>query len=191
VQKKQSSKSVGLSLPRPSHLRGLIRSFAAVIVLCGCLASFAPAFGTDSAGTATTCQRINNLKIINLINAYRARKGLSVLRQDSRLGTSTGFKINDMIRLSYFSHTNPVGRPFYDNVKRARYDYRAVAEVLAKGCRNEGQVFDLWAKSRAHNEALLDPSFLDINCSSSYYRGRTYVACHLARPKKSPMTIEH
>jgi len=118
-----------------------------------------------------------------LINDYRARNGLPILKPDTKLGKSTGLKVNDMIRQAYFAHTNPEGRPFHDNVRKAKYDYRSVAEVLAKGCRNEIQVLKLWVKSPAHNDALLDPAFVDVNCSNSYYRGLSYVACHLARPK--------
>jgi uncharacterized protein YkwD len=166
-------------------------STAIVAFLCICAAPFAVAFSRASIGAALTCQRMNNTKIIKLINAYRTKNGLPILRQNPMLGMSTELKIKDMVRQSYFAHTNPEGRPFSDNVKRAKYDYRSVAEVLAKGCRSETQVLTLWAKSPAHNHALLDPAFLDINCSSSFSRGLTYVACHLGRPRIIAMNFRH
>lgn len=152
-------------------------------VLYVCLICLTVAFWPVSAKAATTCRSMDNTKIINLINAYRLRNGLALLKPNSRLAASTSLKVKDMIRQSYFAHTNPEGRPFSDNIRKARYDYRSVAEVLAKGCRSEVQVLSLWIKSRAHNDALLDPVFSDINCSSSVSRGLAYVACHLGRPR--------
>lgn len=158
--------------------------FIAVIIICICTLPFSVAFSAgDSVGMGgITCHRVNNTKVVNLINGYRARNGLGLLKQNPRLGISTSLKVKDMIRRSYFAHTSPEGRPFSDNIKKARYDYRSVAEVLAKGCKTESQVLALWAKSPPHNDALLDPAFSDINCSTSISHGLTYVACHLARP---------
>ena len=166
-------------------------SFALTIILCMSAASFATDALPVSVNSDTTRQGINNVKIIRLINAYRVENGFVTLRQNPKLGMSTGFKIKDMVSQSYFAHTNPEGSPFSANVRRAKYEYRSVAEVLAKGCRNEAQVLRLWAKSPTHNDALLDPAFLDINCSSYYSHGLTYVACHLARPKMLAMTSRY
>lgn len=150
--------------------------------------SFIAVAASPDVVTVKTRQGMNNIKIVGLINEYRAKNGLTLLRQNSRLGMSTSLKVKDMVRQSYFAHTNPEGLPFSSNVRRARYDYRSVAEVLAKGCRSEAQVLALWAKSPTHNDALLDPAFREINCSSSISHGVTYVACHLARPRMLAMS---
>lgn len=164
--------------------------FIAVIAVFICTLPFSAAFSAGgSVGMGgITCHTINNTKIVNLINGYRARNGLGLLKQNTRLGISTSLKTRDMIRKSYFAHTNPEGRPFSDNIKKARYDYRSVAEVLAKGCKTESQVLSLWAKSPPHNDALLDPAFSDINCSTSISHGLTYVACHLGSPRTLAMS---
>lgn len=141
-------------------------------------------FAASADGIASrTRQEMNNTRIVGLINTYRVQNGLTLLRQNPRLGVSTSLKVKDMVRQSYFAHTNPEGLPFSNNVRKARYDYRSVAEVLAKGCRSEAQVLTLWSKSPTHNDALLDPAFRDVNCSSSFSHGVSYVACHLARPR--------
>lgn len=160
-----------------------MRSIVVGIVFCvsavSAVIAFPPALDSSAVGRAS----MDNRRIIDLINAYRSQNGLTVLRESPQLGRSTIFKINDMVRQSYFAHTDPEGRRFYDNVRKARYNFRSVAEVLAKGCRDEAQVVGLWTKSPSHKGALLNPTFLEINCSNSCFHGLTYVACHLARPK--------
>lgn len=155
---------------------------AAAVFLCVSLFSDAVAVSPDGISTSTR-ERMNNTRIVDLINTYRARNGLTLLRPNNRLGLSTSLKVNDMVSQSYFDHTSPEGQRFSANVRKARYDYRSVAEVLAKGCRSETQVLKLWSKSPTHKDALLDPGFVDVNCSNSISGGITYVACHLAKPR--------
>jgi uncharacterized protein YkwD len=155
---------------------------ASAAFLCVSLSSDAVAVSPDGIFVSTR-ERMNNIRIVDLINTYRARNGLTLLRPDGRLGLSTSLKVKDMISQSYFDHTNPEGQRFSADVRKARYDYRSVAEVLAKGCRSEAQVLKLWSKSPTHKEALLNPGFVDVNCSNSISGGITYVACHLAKPR--------
>lgn len=165
---------------RASHV--LLPTVVLAVFLCVSLSSDAVAVSPDGISVSTR-EKMNNARIVDLINTYRARNGLTLLRSNPRLGLSTTLKVNDMISQSYFGHTSPQGRRFSANVRKARYDYRSVAEVLAKGCRSETQVLGLWSKSPTHNDALLNPGFVDINCSNSISGGITYVACHLAKPR--------
>jgi len=166
--------------------RGIVQVFllfaAWAVFHCVFLSSGAVALSPDGISVSTS-EGMNNTRIVELINTYRAQYGLSLLRPNGRLGLSARLKVKDMISQSYFDHTSPEGQRFSANVRQARYDYRSVAEVLARGCRSEAQVLRLWSKSPTHNKALLDPGFVDINCSNSISGGITYVACHLAKPR--------
>jgi uncharacterized protein YkwD len=170
-----------LLLSKSSPRLGLVSTVALAFLLC----AFLPASGHASPDSHDDVppQRLSSAKIVALINTYRSKKGLTPLRQNPRLGIGAGLKVKDMIEQSYFAHTNPEGLPFSHNIKEARCDYRSVAEVLAKGCKSEVQVLNMWAKSRSHSDALLNQTFLDVNCSSSISQGMTYVACHLGRPR--------
>jgi uncharacterized protein YkwD len=169
----------------------IVKSLPVAIILC---MAVMPLTSPSLAGPGSTHEnriQMDSRKIIVLINAYRSKNGLSPLRENPSLGMSTILKVNDMVRRSYFGHTSPEGRSFSDNVKKARYNYRSVAEVLARGCRDESQVVRLWTKSSFHKDALLNPSFQEINCSSSSCAGYSYVACHLAWPRSASKVFRH
>jgi uncharacterized protein YkwD len=180
-----------MPLLRECARKRIVSSVAAGIVFCMGAASLIISSVIAICSAAVSSEGMNSRRIIALINAYRSQNGLSTLRENPKLGMSAALKVDDMIRQSYFAHTSPDGRHFSDNVKKARYNYRSVAEVLARGCRDETQVIRLWSKSPSHNDALLNPAFQEINCSSSSCGSYRYVACHLARPRGAPRVFRN
>ncbi len=129
---------------------------------------------------------MNDSLIIRQINNYRATQGLQPLMESGQLKESSLLKVNDMLRLGYFSHMSPQNDPFQNNVKRVNYRYKKVGEILAKVHRkSEAHVLEVWLASEPHRRAILDPSYEDINCSNRLAPDRSYyVVCHLGRTSR-------
>ncbi len=129
---------------------------------------------------STYSAQLNNGEIIRLVNGFRQSQGLRPLKENVRLRQSARLKVNDMARKRYFGHTNPEGERFERNIQRVRYPYTNVAEILARGCDSERSALNVWIDSPRHRDAILDPVFRDIGCSSIPGRNDGwYIACHL------------
>ena len=138
----------------------------------------ASGYASDTIGEAT---------IILLVNEYRSQNDLPPLMEHSRLKQSSRMKVEDMAEGGYFSHQNSQGEGFWVFVRRAHYQYRSAAEILARGGGNERQMVDAWMDSPDHRRAILDPEFKDISCSARLSGTTYYVACHLGRASDKPM----
>jgi len=70
-------------------------------------------------------------EMVNLVNAERAKAGLSALQVDLELARVARIKSQDMVNNDYFSHTSPTyGSPF-DMIRNFGISYRAAGENLA------------------------------------------------------------
>ena len=136
---------------------------------------------------ASASDTIGEATIILLVNECRAQHDLPPLRENFCLKQSSRMKVDDMAGGGYFSHQNSQGEGFWVFVRRAHYQYRSAAEILARGGGNERQMVDAWMDSPDHRRAILDPEFKDISCSTRLSGTTYYVACHLGRPADKPM----
>lgn len=139
----------------------------------------ASAYASDTIG--------DEAAIVLLVNECRAQNDLPPLQKNSCLKQSSGMKVDDMAGGGYFSHQNSQGEGFWVFVRRAHYQYRSVAEILARGGGNERQMVDAWMDSPDHRRAILDPELKDISCSTRLGGTTYYVACHLGRPADKPL----
>jgi uncharacterized protein YkwD len=139
------------------------------------------------AASAYASDPIGEAAIVLLVNECRAQNDLPPLREHSCLKQSSRMKVDDMAGGGYFSHRNSQGEGFWVFVRRAHYQYRSAAEILARGGGNERQMVDAWMDSPDHRRAILDPELKDISCSTRLSGTTYYVACHLGRPADKPM----
>jgi uncharacterized YkwD family protein/spore coat assembly protein SafA len=114
-------------------------------------------------------------QVVDLVNAERAKAGLSALKVNWELARVARYKSQDMIDNNYFSHTSPVyGSPF-DMIKSFGLTYRAAGENIAMGQRSAKEVMQGWMNSSGHRANILNESFNEIgvgvaqNSSGQYY----------------------
>ena len=101
-------------------------------------------------------------EVVRLVNAERAKQGLSPLTQDWQLSRVARYKSQDMRDLGYFSHTSPTyGSPF-QMMKSFGISYRTAGENIAKGYSTPEAVVKAWMNSPGHRANILNSSYTHI-----------------------------
>jgi uncharacterized protein YkwD len=90
-----------------------------------------------------------------LINEYRAQKGLKPLRLNPKLSEAANAHSLDLAKSDRISHYGSDGSDTWERVKRAGYRARLTAENVGTGQRSINEVFEGWQNSRDHNANLL------------------------------------
>lgn len=101
-------------------------------------------------------------EVVRLVNAERARYGLSALRIRSDLCGCARAKSQDMHDSGYFSHTSPnYGSPF-DMMKHFGVTYAYAGENIAMGYSTPAAVVEAWMNSEGHRANILSASYTQI-----------------------------
>ena len=101
-------------------------------------------------------------EVVRLVNAERARYGLSALRIRSDLCSYARVKSQDMHDSGYFSHTSPnYGSPF-DMMKQFGVTYAHAGENIAMGYSTPAAVVEAWMNSEGHRANILSASYTQI-----------------------------
>ena len=101
-------------------------------------------------------------KVVELVNAERAKYGLSALKLNTKLSAVARAKSQDMKDKQYFSHTSPTyGSPF-DMMKSFGITYKTAGEHIAMGYRTPEAVVEGWMNSEGHRANILNASFKEI-----------------------------
>lgn len=129
----------------------------------------APDVNEDSAGSLHAYE----LRVIELVNAERAKYGLSALKASEELSSGARLKSKDMHDNGYFSHNSPTyGSPF-DMMKSLGITYRKAGENIAKGYQSPEAVVNAWMNSEGHRANILNASYTEIGVgyipSGGYY----------------------
>lgn len=102
------------------------------------------------------------LRFLELINAYRQENGLEPLLLSAPLSVASERHSEDMGTYGFFSHTTeassyyPVGSGPTERIAREGYDYNTyTAENLAYGQATAEEVFEAWRTSPSHNVNML------------------------------------
>lgn len=98
-------------------------------------------------------------KVVELVNAERAKHGLSPLTLDAELCQKARVKSQDMAENNYFSHTSPTyGSPF-DMMKKLGITYRSAGENIAMGYATPEAVVRAWMNSEGHRANILSEKY--------------------------------
>ena len=101
-----------------------------------------------------------------LLNAERARHGLTRLRRNAALDRAARRHAKDMVERDYFAHEAPDGTGPHQRILRAGYvDPRLTGENLAFGEREAGapsSIVDGWMHSPGHRRNILRRGFTEI-----------------------------
>lgn len=87
----------------------------------------------DLPYTVTNAVPVPELEVemLQLLNAERAKNGLSPLEMDSELIAVARQHSHDMLQRGYFAHTTPEGITPFDRIQGAGIEYRIAGENLA------------------------------------------------------------
>lgn len=97
-------------------------------------------------------------KMLDLINAERAKVGVAALSADMKVMEVAQVKSDDMVKNNYFSHTSPTyGSPF-DMLRKFGVTFSAAAENIAQNTSVEAAHVALMA-SEGHRTNILSPSY--------------------------------
>jgi uncharacterized protein YkwD len=105
---------------------------------------------TTAAGDAAAADRV-----VQLVNAERAKAGCRAVTVDQRLVNSAQEHSTDMAVHDYFSHVSLDGRTFDQRILAAGYPNPA-AENIAKGYRGADEVMRGWMNSPGHRANMLN-----------------------------------
>ena len=116
-----------------------------------------PAQPDDSASVSAYEQ-----EVVTLVNAERAKYGLSALTLDKTLCGYARVKSQDMHDQGYFSHTSPrYGSPF-DMMRSFGVSYQYAGENIATGYSSPAGVVNAWMNSEGHRANILSANYTSI-----------------------------
>lgn len=121
-------------------------------------------------------------EVLKLVNAERAKNGLSALSWAEDLAKVSRAHSQDMISRSFFSHTNPDGQSPFDRLRSNGISYRTAAENIAYGQKTAAAVMNGWMNSSGHRQNILNKNVKEIgvgavkNQSGTVYWTQMFVA---------------
>jgi uncharacterized protein YkwD len=126
------------------------------IAFLASVVSFAFSFQISSASV------ISRENVVDLVNYSRAKEGLSVLVENSKLNEAALEKARDMIQNNYFAHTSPKNVTPWFWFEKNKYDYKYAGENLAINFQNAEEEHEAWMESADHRKNILNPKFQEI-----------------------------
>lgn len=99
-------------------------------------------------------------QVVELVNAERARAGLSALKLNRDAASAAQVRAQEIA--SGFSHTRPDGSGFQTALDDAGVTYRGYGENIAYGQNSPQAVMNQWMNSSGHRANILNPDFTEI-----------------------------
>jgi len=110
----------------------------------------------------TKADATTEAKVVQLVNAERAKAGLKPLASNWELARVAKIKAQDMTDKKYFSHTSPTyGDPF-KMMKDFGIKYTAAGENIAQGQKTPEEVMKAWMNSSGHKANIMSSTYNQI-----------------------------
>ena len=117
-------------------------------------------------------------EVVRLVNAERAKVGLSPLTMNWELSRVARYKSEDMRQKRYFDHTSPTyGTPF-QMIRAFGLSFRSAGENIAYGQRTPAAVVGAWMNSSGHRANILNASYTQIGvgyCADGRYWTQMFI----------------
>ena len=106
-------------------------------------------------------------EVIRLVNAQRAKYGLSPLQKDTGAVSVAHLRAKEIVQS--FSHTRPNGTSCFTAAKELGVSYSTAGENIAYGYGNPEQVVNGWMNSEGHRKNILSASYskIGVGCYKS------------------------
>lgn len=111
-------------------------------------------------------------RVVELVNAERAKAGLKPLTVDLQLAKVARLKAEDMRDKNYVSHNSPTYGSFAQMLLKFGITYRTAGENIAAGYKTPEAVVAAWMGSSRHRANILNPNFTHIGVG--YASGGSY-----------------
>lgn len=132
--------------------------------------------GTAAAGSGTMSS--DESRILQLVNAERAKTGAKPLSSNSSCTKLARMKSQDMVNNNYFSHQSPTyGSPF-DMLKANNVSYMSAGENIAMN-QSADAAFKAWMNSEGHRKNILNPNFTDLGVGIAPKGNGSYIYTQL------------
>jgi len=105
-------------------------------------------------------------QVVALVNAERAKEGLSPLTLDAELTKAAQIRAEETV--TSFSHTRPNGTSFSTVLTQSGISYRRAGENIAYGYPSPEAVVDAWMNSEGHRANIMNSNFNKIGIG--YYQ---------------------
>lgn len=125
---------------------------------------------TDNNQTDTS-ESAYAAEVVRLVNAERAKEGLSALKSDSTVQAAAQVRAKETV--TSFSHTRPNGSSCFTALQEAGVSYMGAGENIAYGQKTPAEVVNAWMNSPGHRANIMNGSFTTIGVGC-YKSGNTY-----------------
>ena len=105
-------------------------------------------------------------QVVALVNAERAKAGLSALTIDTNVTAAANVRAEEIKQK--FAHTRPDGSSFSTALKEQGVSYRGSGENIAWGQKSPEQVMNGWMNSDGHRANILNKNYKNIGVG--YYQ---------------------
>ncbi|HWQ29437.1 MAG TPA: CAP domain-containing protein, partial [Negativicutes bacterium] len=117
--------------------------------------------GAGNAAAGSGAMSADESRILQLVNAERAKNGARALTSSSECTKLARMKSQDMVNKNYFSHQSPTyGSPF-DMLKSNNVSYMYAGENIAMN-QTADAAFKAWMNSEGHRKNILNPNFTEL-----------------------------
>ncbi len=132
--------------------------------------------GNTSTNTTSSKNVAADQKLaVELLNADRAKNGLSPLKTNSQLTSLAGNYAQDMMDRNYFAHNNPEGQTPFDRMKNAGISYNYAGENIAIN-NNVTAAETAFMNSAGHKANILNTNYTEVGVGVRYNSdGSAYV----------------
>ena len=113
-------------------------------------------------------------QVVALVNAERAKQGLSALKVDAKVQQAALVRAQESAQS--FSHTRPNGSSFSTALTEAGVSFRRSGENIAYGQSTPQQVMNAWMNSSGHRANILNENFTTIGVGYTVINGTAYWA---------------
>lgn len=125
---------------------------------------------SENNGNTTTKSYAD--QVLQLVNAERAKAGLSAFTTNSTLIAAANKRAQETVQS--FSHTRPNGTKFSSVLQEYGVSYRTAGENIAYGQRSPEEVVKGWMNSPGHRANILNSSFNKIGIGVYQSNGTLY-----------------
>lgn len=128
-------------------------------------------------GQAAVEQSLSADNLLMLVNAGRAREGLTPLAVDEKLQLAAEAKARHILANGYFAHNSPDGVKPWDFIKSAGFAYDFAGENLALNYTSSYELMKDFLGSPEHRDNLLSPLYSETGVAvvSGLFRGEPAV----------------
>ncbi|MCT4657043.1 MAG: CAP domain-containing protein [Cohaesibacter sp.] len=176
-------------LPQAFKLAG---SLTLALCLAGCLETTKPPEQPLYQRLNQGQVSVNPQAALNLINDYRANKGLAPLSLEPRLMAAAQEQANGMADAGKVRHSLKQTQTLPKRLKRIGYDYQTAVENVSAGYWTLAEAFSGWRDSKNHNKNMLNPKVTHMGIATRYKPNAKYGvfwAMVLAKPSAPPMPL--